>query len=157
MTPNNTKWTDDQAEALRGFLASGMSCSQVAFAINRDHGTKYTRNAVIGRASRMGLLIKKSRKPALAKKPAGPRGNGLVRPPPMVPVSPAALLCVEVESRRVSLMELAPDDCRWPAGEGAGVTFCGRPVLRRSYCAAHFMLSIGPGTAVERSADRRAA
>jgi GcrA cell cycle regulator len=49
-------------------------------------------------------------------------------------------------------------DCRYPYGgdeRGEAITFCGHPQRAgSSYCAAHFDLSIGPGTASERAADR---
>jgi GcrA cell cycle regulator len=60
--------------------------------------------------------------------------------------------------RHLSLLELEDGDCRYPYGgdaEGEAITFCGHP--RRegsSYCASHFHLTSGPGTASERSAGK---
>ena len=62
------------------------------------------------------------------------------------------LRCVEIDPRHLSLLELEPGDCRYPYGgdeEGEAITFCGHP--RRedsSYCAPHFHLTRGPGTAI---------
>jgi GcrA cell cycle regulator len=64
--------------------------------------------------------------------------------------------CVEINPRHLSLGELERGDCRYPYGgdeEGEAITFCGHP--RRagsSYCAPHFHLTRGPGTASERAA-----
>jgi GcrA cell cycle regulator len=66
------------------------------------------------------------------------------------------LRCVEIDPRHLSLVELERGDCRYPYGgdeEGEAITFCGHP--RRegsSYCAPHFYLTRGPGTASERAA-----
>jgi GcrA cell cycle regulator len=68
------------------------------------------------------------------------------------------LRCADVVPRHLSLMDLECGDCRYPYGgdaEGEAITFCGHPQRPgSSYCAAHFDLSIGPGTASERAADR---
>jgi GcrA cell cycle regulator len=77
-----------------------------------------------------------------------------------LPVSERAaalkLRCVGITPRHLSLLDLAPDDCRYPYGgneEGEVITFCGH--ARRegsSYCTSHFHLTRGPGTASERAA-----
>ena len=67
-----------------------------------------------------------------------------------------ALRCVGIVPRHLSLLDLEPDDCRYPFGgdaEGEAITFCGHP--RRegsSYCVSHFHLTKGIGSASERSA-----
>ena len=48
-------WTPEHSDALREYLAKGMSYSQVADAINAKFKTAYSRNAALGRARRMGL------------------------------------------------------------------------------------------------------
>lgn len=49
--------------------------------------------------------------------------------------------CAEVLPRHLSLLELEPDDCRYPYGEGP-ITFCGRAKRENSsYCPAHFDLT----------------
>ena len=66
------------------------------------------------------------------------------------------LRCVRIDPRHLSLIDLEPGDCRYPYGgeeDGEAITFCGHP--RRtgsSYCAPHFHLTRGPGTASERAA-----
>jgi hypothetical protein len=51
----STSWTPQHSEALREYLARGMSYSKIADAINAKFKTAYSRNAAIGRARRMGL------------------------------------------------------------------------------------------------------
>ena len=48
-------WASEHSEALREYLAKGMSFAKIADAINAKFKTSYTRNATLGRATRMGL------------------------------------------------------------------------------------------------------
>ena len=48
-------WAPGHTDALREYLAKGMSYSEIAGAINAKFGTAFSRNAAIGRARRMGL------------------------------------------------------------------------------------------------------
>src|ERR1700694_2432716 len=50
-----TNWPSEHADALREYVAKGMSYAEIADAINAKFKTSYSRNAAIGRAKRMGL------------------------------------------------------------------------------------------------------
>jgi GcrA cell cycle regulator len=177
----STNWTPEHCAALRANFAKGLSYRQIAAAINATFKTAFTRNAVLGRAKRMGLADSdrskflqkpwpkrppKVRQPSLAKSSLGKsslRQSRQRRLPEMwwpVPkfkrTETAELRCVDLDPRHLSLIDLEPTDCRYPYGgdeEGEAITFCGHP--RRegsSYCDAHFNLSRGPGSASERAA-----
>jgi GcrA cell cycle regulator len=49
--------------------------------------------------------------------------------------------------RHLSLLELEPNDCRYPFGgdeDGEAITFCGHPRRQgSSYCVSHFHLTRG--------------
>jgi GcrA cell cycle regulator len=160
-------WAPEHSDALREFIALGLSLSEAAAAINKKFETSYTRNAVLGRARRMGL--KAHRPPELSSgatsalnrldgvRRAEPRIPWLHRPMPVFErTETEQLRCVEIEARHLSLVDLERGDCRYPYGgdeEGEAITFCGHP--RRpgsSYCTPHFHLSRSPGTASERAA-----
>jgi GcrA cell cycle regulator len=163
----STNWAPEHCEALREHLAKGMSYSEIAAAINAKFNTAYSRNATIGRAKRMGLagferprgwskLSPKAQQPNL-RRLRQRRLPELWWPiPTFERTETAKLRCVEVEPRHLPLVDLEPTDCRYPYGgdeEGEAITFCGHP--RRegsSYCAPHFDLTRGPGTASERAA-----
>lgn len=51
----STTWAPEHSQALREYLAKGMSYSEIADAINSKFGTAYTRSATIGRGRRLGL------------------------------------------------------------------------------------------------------
>jgi GcrA cell cycle regulator len=166
MEPFN--WASGHSDALRKFIALRLSCSEAAAAINRKFGTSYTRNAVLSRARRMGLMpprppeLSPGATPTLNRlggvRPAEPRIPWLFRPMPVFErTETEQLRCVEIEPRHLSVVDLELGDCRYPYGgdeEGEAITFCGHP--RRpgsSYCTPHFHLSRGPGAASERTAD----
>jgi GcrA cell cycle regulator len=164
-----SNWAPAHSEALREFFVKGMSFSAIAGAINAKFNTSYTRNAVLGRATRMGLAVT-SQPQDRTKPPSITETSRILRirerantkpwrlPPVLEATETAPLRCAEIVPRHLSLMGLERDDCRYPYGgdaDGEAITFCGHRRRRgSSYCAAHFKLSRGPGTASERAADR---
>jgi GcrA cell cycle regulator len=152
-----TNWAPEHSDALRNYVAKGMSFSKIARAINARFNTSYSRNAAIGRAKRMGLAgldrPGASARPQISRL-GDPRAESKVPkfrwPPKPVfeDVKPVKLRCVEIEPRHLALIELAWGECRYPYGgdaEGEPITFCGHP--RRpgsSYCTPHFRLSRNP-------------
>jgi GcrA cell cycle regulator len=163
----STDWAPEHSDALRQYLAKGMSYSEIADAINAKFKTAYSRSAAIGRATRMGLgghaRSEDGPRPPLSAKPPLLRilreryTAEFMRPTPILErTETAKLRCVEIDPRHLSLVALERGDCRYPYGgdaDGEAITFCGHP--RRegsSYCAPHFHLTRGPGTASERAA-----
>jgi GcrA cell cycle regulator len=165
-------WAPEHCQALKDYLALGMSFAEIAREINARFGTAYSRNAAIGRSKRMKLTAPKrpSKSPQprpqtraeMAPKSPEKCTNGPARPAPIrTPASPVRrpepvkLRCVGISPRLVSLVELEASDCRYPYGgdkENEPITFCGHPRLPgSSYCAPHFHLSRGPGTQAERN------
>ena len=153
------EWTDDRETKLRELHEGGLSASQIAFELG---GT--TRNAVIGKRARMKLAPVNN--PGKDNSPRAPRkhsqnkasahvvfrivaanGNSnAMRVVKSVKFDPAPLRCVEVQPRHLTLMQLEPNDCRFPFGgdtEGSSITFCGLPKRddKTSYCASHHFLS----------------
>jgi GcrA cell cycle regulator len=164
MEPSN--WAPEHSGALQEHHALGMTYSAIARAINAKFNTDYSRNAVIGRAKRMGLARVDRPKEWTPPVPLDQlpslrllRKRAAAPPDWCVPVfereEAPKLRCVDVEPRHLSLLDLEPGDCRYPYGgdeEGEAITFCGHP--RRddsSYCTAHFHLTRGPGAAPERA------
>ena len=166
-----SNWEAEHSQALREYLAKGMSYSEIADAINTKFKTAFSRSAAIGRAKRMGLsgpdrsgdsLQHLPRRPPKARasrldKPRERHVPEFMRPMPVFePTEAPKLRCVEIVPRHLSLVDLEPGDCRYPYGgdeEGEAISFCGHP--RRegsSYCAPHFHLTRGPGAPPERAA-----
>lgn len=150
------EWTEELTERLKTFYATGISSSQIAAEMNCG----ISRNAVIGKVSRMGLVRdngygSRGRAPRHQPyKPRPKRSTPFLVPRAFNAEEAAELRCVEVEPRHVSLIDLEPTDCRWPYGDGP-YTHCGNPQHNgSSYCGPHFYLSVGRGMASERTATR---
>ncbi|MCA6117893.1 hypothetical protein J6524_23885 [Bradyrhizobium sp. WSM 1738] len=164
-----SNWAPEHSDALREFIAKGLSYSEAARAINSRFNTAYSRSAALGRARRLGLgrLGPDDRqhpsmptKPADAQAIAAPasefRAPALPWPiPPFRETKPVKLRCVTIEPRHLSLIELESSDCRYPYGgdeEGEPITFCGHPQRPgSSYCTPHFHLSREPIVPSERA------
>ncbi len=114
-------WTDERIDKLEKLWAKGLSASQIAGQI----GDGVTRNAVIGKAHRLGL---KSRPSPVKSDPKKPK-----KPAPK-PIAAA------VSEDRVSLLQLNERICKWPIGHPGDddFHFCGRPSeAGHPYCGAH--------------------
>jgi GcrA cell cycle regulator len=163
----STNWAPEHCEALRENLAKGMSYSEIAEAINAKFNAAYSRNAVLGRARRMGLAGTDRpgnwpRQPTKAEQSKSHKMreryaslSGWIAPV-FEREETVKLRCVETNPRHLSLPELGPGDCRYPYGgdeEGEAITFCGQPCREdSSYCAPHFHLTRGPATPLKRAA-----
>jgi GcrA cell cycle regulator len=164
-------WEAAHSAALRELVEKGLPFSEVARSLNVRFGTAYTRNATIGRARRMGLSTPQRFNPASAfpamKKPNAKRIRGkraspviklAAKPNALERAAVLQLRCVAITPRHLALIDLAPDDCRYPYGgdaEGEPITFCGHP--RRegsSYCTSHFHLTRLPELVEKREGAR---
>ena len=149
-------WPSEHSDTLRDYFRKGMSYAEIARQINARFGTAYTRNAVIGRAKRLGLVVAEwIASPSLApylpgEAPVSPRRAVLpnLNVPPKSAMKPAAhvkLRCVGVQPRLIQLVELEPADCRYPYGgdkDGEEIAFCGHPCQSgSSYCGPHARLT----------------
>ena len=119
-------WTTEHIAALRSSWAIGLSSAQIAKALG------VTRNAVIGKAWRLGLadrrVMRKARKPR-------PEHRRVAKPRPAPAPAPCKSVCRP-------LFDLADDQCRWVV-DTEEFLFCGAPIAgeRRPYCARHMQES----------------
>jgi GcrA cell cycle regulator len=157
-------WPQEHTDELIRLAKEELSYRAIARQLNEKFGTQYNRNMTIGKASRLGIV-----KAAAPQKPRGKstkprpvRTNPIVRKPKVhapsfkivsananssvvkiiktVRTELAELRCVEVNPRHLDLIELEPNDCRAPYGDGP-ITFCGHPKREgSSYCGPHWAL-----------------
>jgi GcrA cell cycle regulator len=135
-------WTDERLELLKGHFAAGLTCRQIAAEIG------VSRNAVIGKLSRLGLTRDKppGSEPR-AKRPRERRGRSVPRLQYEMlreVYDEAAFTETLVESaRRCSLFELSKERCRWPVNaEAEEFSFCGNtPLAGLPYCQGHTRLA----------------
>ncbi|WP_374765167.1 GcrA family cell cycle regulator [Yunchengibacter salinarum] len=113
-------WTDERIETLRTLWDQGLSASQIA----KELGEGVTRNAVIGKAHRLGL---KSRPSPVKNDKAKARGT-------------SRKTARKQEKTLVSLLDLTDRMCKWPIGHPGepDFHFCGKPSESgMPYCASH--------------------
>jgi hypothetical protein len=152
-TPWNTE-RDAFLTDLHG-QADEPSFSIMAAEINKKFGTVFTRNSLIGRASRIKLAkrlhkvnskFEKQTLPRKPRQPPKPRQRYVPESKRMMTIFESRevleLQCAEVEPLNISLLDLKPHHCRWPYGEGREILSCGHPKNDvSSYCELHFALS----------------
>jgi GcrA cell cycle regulator len=134
-------WTGDLINEMRTLRAAGYNAREIAILL----GHNLTRNAVIGKAWRLGLNWGRSerseRKPAVAStpRPTPPRPPKPPAPPPSPP-QPRPQPQAAPLMRRLHLVELEPHHCRWPIGDPhqPGFFFCANDKDGSSpYCPRH--------------------
>jgi GcrA cell cycle regulator len=113
-------WTDERVALLKKLWEKGLSASQIASELGG-----VTRNAVIGKAHRMGLASRPSplktetQKPKAAKKKAPEK---------------------KAVKERITLLQLTDKMCKWPIGHPGepDFHFCGKKAEAGvPYCAEH--------------------
>lgn len=149
-------WTDERVEELKRLFDEKLSASETAAKM----GGGLTRLSIIGKWHRLGL--KRGRKDTY-RRPA----NLPERKPTVCSMSRWSAFSIESKPQElppepdvgviplhISFNELRTNNCHWPYGDGS-FTFCGNASVEgKPYCAAHHNISIGRGTASERSAAR---
>lgn len=169
-----SQWAPPVVARLRA-LNDGRSMSEAAAVLNREFGLSLSRNAVIGKVSRLGvdwmtspasksLILKgappKKRRAGRQGKPSSVRveaargdGAGVTRLRGRAAFNPLAGF------PGVALMDLGAGACRWPVRENKNRIadlFCGAPRAVGAalcYCPAHMAASKGAGTVMERGAE----
>lgn len=145
-------WTTDLVEALKQLWTEGLSCAQIARAI----GYGFTRNAVVGKATRLNL---QGRAPSRA----APQKQTAKTPKPVVIQIPLPLPApVVVVSKRVPLEYLGSKQCRWQLWPDAGTggpdfISCGNDCYDGApYCEGHLRQAYQSASAM-RARNKQAA
>ena len=114
-----TTWSDERVEQLEKLWTSGKTAAEIA----KELGDGLTRNAVIGKAHRLGLSGRVTPAPKKIDKPL----------PPEIDDIPA-------KDGGISLLQLTEKTCRYPYGDPkrANFHFCGCETLPGlPYCGGH--------------------
>ena len=158
-------WTDERVELLKKLWSDGLSASQIAAELGG-----ITRNAVIGKAHRLGLSgraksassaaprPRKARSPMMRIGRASIRGNTALAHAYEMEAEAAPELIDNVIpiGQRRTILELTEQTCRWPVGDPGSTEFffCGGNTLGGlPYCAYHSRVAYQPAS--ERRRDRR--
>ncbi len=153
-------WTDARVTQLKVLIADGLSASQIAGELGG-----VTRNAVIGKAGRLGLqLLGAPRgggaRPGAGRKPSlfgratrvristprqerqhVAREKAAANRRAIFAVEDVTELPEEDTSAAVGFLQLGANTCRWPIGDPQSldtIRFCGaEPFTERPYCLRH--------------------
>ena len=152
-------WTDERIAKLKQGWEGGMTATQIAEML----GEGVTRNAVIGKAHRLGLESRPSPVKATDATPAPARAAAAAPPPAPAPVAASAPAIKPMEApaarpvgkpatgvskggkqTRTTLLDLNEKVCKWPIGhpDDADFHFCGRPSNAGfPYCNDHCLVA----------------
>jgi GcrA cell cycle regulator len=145
-TSVQSTWTTERVELLKLRFAEGLSCREIA----ADIGV--SRNAVIGKISRLNLTRDKGRTQTLRQKDSAPRSRAAARLRQLlikiVPSEPDPEPFIESEpihnGHTCSLFELSKETCRWPISTPGADDFCfcgNQPIEGLPYCPGHSRLA----------------
>ena len=135
-------WTDANVATLKSHWASGLSASKIAAAIGG-----VTRNAVIGKASRLKLPGRiTTQQMAIPRRQKRIKPLSFKKPKPDAPTAEEILatsLPPDQSPCAVTLMQLAAHTCRWPIDSPSGqMMYCGaKPTEDSPYCRRHDRLA----------------
>lgn len=130
-------WTDERVETLKTLWVKGLSCSQIANELGY-----VTRNAVIGKASRLHLEPRKDRhnayrstKKKLVRNLIGNSVFSFERATEPVEFTPVV---IDLPPLNIGLLDLAHGQCRYPVTTDLPFLFCGHAQQKdSSYCGHH--------------------
>ncbi len=130
------EWTDEKVELLTELWREGQSARLIA----EQLGDGVTRNAVIGKANRLGLS-----KPSKSSVTRKQRKQEKIKAKLQAPEGGATIL------------SLTASTCRWPIGDPGDddFRFCGGPAnIEQPYCEYHSQLAYQTATSRDRKKPR---
>ncbi len=153
MLANEPTWTEERIALLKNRFEAGLSCRQIACDIG------VTRNAVIGKLSRLNLTREKDGNTSRpASRQAAAKG-ARAKAAPKLQYQLLRALYAEPEpgaddeaihnGHTCSLLELDKEKCRWPISTPGAEDFCfcgNTPIDGLPYCPGHTRLAYRPGS-----------
>ena len=151
MPANAPTWTEERIELLKSHFEAGLTCREIAGEIG------VSRNAVIGKLSRLNLTRDKAMIRRAPRERMPPRQNAQNR------CQGSSISCSGRsmpsgarghdepidDGHGCSLLELSEERCRWPISTPGAEDFyfCGNmPVEGLPYCTGHTRLAYRPGS-----------
>lgn len=129
-------WNDERIETLKSLWDKGLSASQIA----AELGEGVTRNAVIGKAHRLGLKPRPS--PVKSDSPKAKKSTDAAKTPAAktATAAPAKSRKKKKVATKITLLDLTERMCKWPIGHPGepDFRFCGKPAEPgMPYCLEH--------------------
>jgi GcrA cell cycle regulator len=145
LNQNTSKWDETKTARLRDHYATGASHSIIARKINEEFGTTFSRNACIGKTTR----LKFARPPIpFRERKAKPKRERAYAPGGFSKDWGKPLeIDNEPHSAGITINMLEKHSCRWPVGEvePAVLLYCGHVAEEDlSYCPQHRIIGTQP-------------
>jgi GcrA cell cycle regulator len=148
MPDKELTWTIERIELLKSHFAAGLSCREIANEIG------VSRNAVIGKLSRLNLTREENPKPGRddsgrSRPKSVPRLQYRMLRKLFTEPQPAESNQTIASEQHCSLLELSEERCRWPISSPGEKDFCfcgNRPLEGLPYCAGHSRLAYQSGS-----------
>ena len=145
-------WSEEAIAELKRLAADGCSASEIGAVLN------ISRNAVIGKEHRLGIIKTPQKQSSFAKqterrpgaRPAGKptkiMGGATCYAQPSTPSAPTQSITLDPDTsaQAVPMTEAKDGQCRWPVGEGKVFMVCGAKTATSGarivpYCNRHRM------------------
>ena len=134
-------WVTNLVETLTRLWKEGWSATEIRQ--KEPELAVYSRNALLGKLHRLGLL--RTRAPESLRRKHNPR---IPRRQRQITAHTVFVLPVELQEFKppmhIELENLQPHHCRYPFGDER-ITYCGQPKRVGSYCAHHFRICYREG------------
>ncbi len=145
-------WSPEAVGLLQEFyVKQGLSAAQTAAALTRALRTGPTRNAVLGKAQRLGLNKPAVERPEPPPKRAPAKRGPIRRPRPLPDIALPPLREVQTGFAPKLWTDRLSGECAYPVGEPAAPgqqLCCAAPTGGPTYCAAHRSLMVLPKSAL---------
>jgi hypothetical protein len=117
-------WTKEMKDELVN-LTNDSHCftyKKIARAMSAKFGVTFTKNSLIGKATRLGLPPRNTPKPKME--------NGVILP---------TVAIIKKKQGPITLYQLRDDRCKWPIGSKPPYLYCGKPTgeMGCSWCEEH--------------------
>jgi len=147
----NTPWPDAAVESLEVLWRQGLSASQISRALFDQLAVSYSRNAVIGKANRLGLNGRASPSRPISRRSLAERAPRVQAPkvekPPAQKAPPPVPRPPETPPETARPWRTRKErECQWIYGDASAdaLTCCAPAVAGSPYCAAHARLIYQP-------------
>jgi len=154
MSSSKPTWTDKAVNFLREKAAATWTAAKIAAGL-AELGQTFSRNAVIGKAHRLGIGLHlpnkgwsraANRDNSLPRKKRSPvkRNPGGAKQVRLGELLKSASAKSAPESRPGTLLDLKANDCRWPLDRDAAGKrlFCCASKMIGEYCLHHYVMSL---------------
>ena len=130
-------WPSERSDTLRMLAVEGCSASVIAAQL----GT--TRNAIIGKCRRIGVILKWKSRPTKIEKPTKHKVRFRLNGYQKDRVAPTVLLTTEERTRcACTLADIKNKQCHWPLWDWGthyeDKLYCGCPATYGQYCDTHY-------------------